>query len=102
MGFGIDIYRIDTTTLSVKVEGEGVSRDIVLRVGRTYVVEPPNKAKLQNRGRRCTLVKIDDDPLGGVDEAGCSMANTVYKVVVRYVDTGRRGRVPPQDLVDVK
>ena len=70
-------------------------------MGVVYQIQPPNKAKLHNRGRCCTVLTLDADDRA-VDALGRSTANAQYKVSVRFVDTGRRGRVPPEDLVELK
>lgn len=62
-------------------------RRVRLEISSLYRVEPMNPLKQEGRGRICQLLEPSS-----IDKAN---------VLVRYADTGRRGRVDPADLVPV-
>lgn len=62
-------------------------REVVLELGREYIVEPLNPLKRKHRGRLCFVDKLEADRDGNI--------------WVRFVDKESRGKVYLSDLVPV-
>jgi hypothetical protein len=83
---------LDTETMEV-VSGYGKARrQVVLGIGKEYVIQPLNPRKTKNRDRRCVLLEF----------APVSQHEPDYiKAKVRYLDSGRIGRIELEDLAPV-
>lgn len=67
-------------------------RELRVKVGSTYRIEPSNPLKKKHRGRVCTLVEA-------VDSSGKDIAADV--AVVRFADSNRIGKVDLGDLYEI-
>jgi hypothetical protein len=77
----------DKTVLTVMKDGQTL-REVEFFAGKEYVVNPDNKQKLKNRGRKVLLNAIES-------KDGVVMAK------VKYLDTSRPGRVELDDLDNI-
>jgi hypothetical protein len=79
-------------TYSIQVQnGEHVRPAVHIKIGGTYLIDPPNPQKLKHRGRTCTILEfIYDEKLG--DFIGPRAAR------VRFLDNNRQGVV--NDMAD--
>ena len=66
--------------------GRTKSREVVLKVGNIYVIEPLNSRKMKNRGRQVEILRFREG--GKVPDA---------VAVVKYLDTGRQGVISELD-----
>jgi hypothetical protein len=62
-------------------------RRVTAVIGAEYEIDPLNPQKKKHRGRRCVVLDFVRDDRG-----------QAYKVVVRFLDNNRRGRVDIDDL----
>ena len=69
----------------------GKRREVILEVGREYIVDPINPRAKRNRGRRCEL-------LGFVE----SKDGKRTKAKVTYLDNRRVGRVELHNLAEAE
>jgi hypothetical protein len=86
----MDFYNIeqnnsDSIKVSRYADGK-LLRETSLVKGRTYIISPDDLRKKKNRGRKCILLEFEGSPI---------MAKVLYP------DTGRRGKVELEDLVDI-
>ena len=66
------------------------TREVILKIGEEYVVQPLNGQKKKHRDRRCVILDF-------VPVSGARPRDVVAKV--RFLDTNRIGRTELDDLV---
>lgn len=63
-----------------------------IEVGKQYVVQPSNKQKTKNRGRKVEVLEFRHDHYDAEQK-------DIPETHVRFLDTNRRGKVDAMDLV---
>lgn len=78
---------------SIQVASGGVKlpRQVEVKTGEEYIIQPHNPRKLKNRGRHCLV--LDFVPVNDTDPDGYIVAK------VRYLDNNRIGKVELADLL---
>jgi hypothetical protein len=79
--------------MSIFMGGGGKQRKTTIKVGKKYVIQPPNILKKKHRNRRCVV-------LGFVPVSDSHPRDIVAKV--RFLDNNRIGRTELEDLVSVR
>jgi hypothetical protein len=72
--------------------GRGEWREVRIKVGETYRVEPSNPLKKKHRGRICTVIEL-------TNSSGKDLDADV--AIVRFADNNSRGKVPLSELFKV-
>lgn len=89
---GVEPAHVGVNALGRRGLDSPASITVHLVPGRHYMVAPPNAKCLKHRGRRCVFLGIKSPTVYLEDGTGYD---------VRFLDTGRRGRVDYGDLVPV-